>query len=193
VFRPPPPRIEIVGDFLKLRYSGFVRRILLMALACALLFAPGWTLDRSSRLAVEQADRVVIVKSERTMTLLRLGKVLKTYKVALGHQPRGRKVQAGDNRTPEGEYTIDLRNAHSQFHLSLRISYPNPADRERAKKLGVDPGGAIMIHGLPAAYAWLGPAHRQTDWTLGCIAVTNPEIEEIWKMVPLGTRVEIKP
>jgi murein L,D-transpeptidase YafK len=186
----------MMGGFVKSRFPGaerFVRRTLLIALACALLFAPVWTADRSSRKPVEQADRIVIVKSERTMTLLRQGKVLKTYKVALGHQPRGPKGQAGDNRTPEGEYTIDLRNAHSQFHLSLRISYPNQADRERARKLGVDPGGAIMIHGLPAAYAWLGPAHRQTDWTLGCIAVTNPEIEEIWKMVPLGTKVEIRP
>jgi murein L,D-transpeptidase YafK len=186
----------MAGDFAKSRYPGaerLVRRTFLIALACALLFAPGWTADRSSQRPVEHADRIAIVKSERMMTLLRQGKVLKTYKVALGHQPRGRKVQAGDNRTPEGEYTIDLRNAHSQFHLSLRISYPNQADRERARKLGVDPGGAIMIHGLPAAYAWLGAAHGQTDWTLGCIAVTNPEIEEIWKMVPLGTKVEIKP
>jgi murein L,D-transpeptidase YafK len=193
VFRPSPPRIEIVNARAKPRRSGFIRRTLLIGLAGALVFVSGWTADRSRRQPVEHADRIIIVKSERTMTLLRQGKVLKTYKVALGHQPRGRKVQAGDNRTPEGEYIIDLRNAHSQFHLSLRISYPNPADRERARKLGVDPGGAIMIHGLPAAYAWLGPAHRQTDWTLGCIAVTNPEIEEIWKMVPLGTKVEIKP
>ena len=170
-----------------------MRRTVLVALASALLFAPAWAAGRLSRKPVEQADRIVIVKSERTMTLLRQGKVLRTYKIALGSEPRGAKMQLGDNRTPEGEYTIDLRNAHSQFHLSLRISYPNQADRERARKLGVDPGGAIMIHGLPAAYAWLGAAHRQNDWTLGCVAVTNPEIEEVWKMVPLGTKVEIKP
>jgi murein L,D-transpeptidase YafK len=170
-----------------------MRRAVLIVLASASLFAPAWAAGRLSRKPVAQADRIVIVKSERTMTLLRQGRVLRTYKVALGREPRGPKIQIGDNRTPEGEYTIDLRNAHSQFHLSLRISYPNQADRERARKLGVDPGGAIMIHGLPAAYAWLGAAHRQTDWTLGCIAVTNPEIEEIWQMVPLGTKVEIKP
>jgi murein L,D-transpeptidase YafK len=140
-----------------------------------------------------QADRIVIVKSERTMTLLRNGAVLKTYKVALGHEPRGAKAQQGDNKTPEGLYTIDSRNPHSQFHLALHISYPNAGDRERARKRGVDPGGAIMIHGLPEAYARLGALHRQTDWTLGCVAVTNPEIEEIWLMVPLGTAVEIKP
>lgn len=170
-----------------------MRRPLRTILVCTLLFAGGWTADRSARQPVEQADRVVIVKSERTMTLLRQGKLLKTYRVALGNEPRGAKTRVGDGRTPEGEYTIDLRNEHSQFHLSLRISYPNQADRQRARKLGVDPGGAIMIHGLPSAYAWLGAAHRQTDWTLGCIAVTNPEIEEIWKTVPVGTKVEIKP
>ncbi len=164
-----------------------------IALACAALLAPSWSADRALRQPVEQADRIVILKSERKMALLRQGKVLKTYKVALGHEPRGPKTRIGDNRTPEGEYTIDLRNPHSQFHLALRISYPNQSDRERAKELRVDPGGAIMIHGLPAAFAWLGPAHRQTDWTLGCVAVTNPEIEEIWKLVPLGTKVEIKP
>lgn len=166
--------------------QGLLRSTLL----CVLSLVAGWSADRQP---IQQADRIVILKSERTMTLLHKGKVLRTYKVALGGEPRGPKQRAGDNRTPEGEYTIDLRNSHSQFHLSLHISYPNQADRERARRLGVDPGGDIMIHGLPAGYSWLGAAHRQMDWTLGCIAVTNSEIEEIWKMVPLGTKVEIKP
>src|SRR5215472_12160543 len=166
----------------------------LVAMACAVLLLGTSTRSTGKTAPTpEQADFILIVKSERTMTLMRQGKVLKTYKVALGQEPRGAKTRVGDNRTPEGEYTIDLRNPNSQFHLALRISYPNQADRERARKLGVDPGGAIMIHGLPAAYAWLGSRHRETDWTLGCVAVTNPEIEEIWKMVPLGTKVEIKP
>lgn len=136
---------------------------------------------------------MVIVKSTRTLTLLRQGQVLKTYKVALGGQPVGAKTQQGDNKTPEGVYTIDARNPHSQFHLALHVSYPSAADRVHARKLGVNPGGDIMIHGLPPQWAWLGAAHREKDWTLGCIAVTNAEIEEIWAMVPLGTRVEIKP
>lgn len=139
------------------------------------------------------ADRIVIVKSSRTMTLLNAGKVLKTYKVALGGSPTGGKERQGDEKTPEGEYKIDSRNSHSQFHLALHVSYPNAADRERARRLGVDPGGDIMIHGLPQAWAWLGAAHRQRDWTLGCIAVTNQEIEEIWQLVPVGTAVEIRP
>lgn len=139
------------------------------------------------------ADHILIVKSSHTMTLLREGKVLKTYKVALGSDPVGAKTREGDGKTPEGEYRIDAKNERSQFHLALRISYPNAADRERAKKLGVNPGGDIFIHGLPPEWAWLGAAHRAKDWTAGCVAVSNAEIEEIWKMVPVGTPVEIRP
>jgi murein L,D-transpeptidase YafK len=161
-----------------------------IAAACALVvFVAGWAAAKTP----DQADRIVIVKSQRTLTLLREGRILKTYKVALGGEPQGPKTQRGDNRTPEGVYTIDSRNAHSQFHLSLHVSYPNAEDRARAKKLRVNPGGDIFIHGLPPAYSYLGPLHRQRDWTLGCIAVTDPEIEEIWSMVPIGTTVEIKP
>jgi murein L,D-transpeptidase YafK len=127
------------------------------------------------------------------MTLMDHDKVLKTYRVALGGVPVGAKQKQGDHKTPEGEYIIDAKNSRSQFHLSLHISYPNASDRERARRLGVNPGGDIMIHGLPPAYASLGPLHRQWDWTEGCIAVTDSEIEEIWDLVPVGTRVEIRP
>src|SRR5215831_3658002 len=133
------------------------------AVSCALAL---WCLPGSGAERHEvgvQADQIVILKSARTMTLLHQGKVLKTYKVALGHEPRGAKTERGDNKTPEGMYTINSRNPHSQFHLALHISYPNQADRARAKRLGVNPGGDIMIHGLPPPYSWLGDAHRQTD------------------------------
>jgi murein L,D-transpeptidase YafK len=139
------------------------------------------------------ADKIVIVKSVRTMTLLSGPKVLKTYKVALGSVPVGPKRVEGDHKTPEGDYVIDAKNSHSQFPLSLHISYPSAADQERARSLGLRPGGAIMIHGLARPVAYLGPLHRQTDWTDGCVALTNAEIEEIWKLVPVGTRVEIRP
>ncbi|HLW51879.1 MAG TPA: L,D-transpeptidase family protein [Candidatus Angelobacter sp.] len=155
-------------------------------LCCALLSA-------AAEQSKVQADRVVIVKSERTLTLQRGGKVLKRYKVALGTNTVGPKTRQGDGKTPEGLYTIDSRNLHSQFHRSLHVSYPNAADRTRAARLKVSPGGDIMIHGLPPAYAYLGPLHRQSDWTLGCIAVTDAEIDEIWELVPNGTVVEIKP
>jgi murein L,D-transpeptidase YafK len=142
---------------------------------------------------VEQADHIVVMKSQRLMTLMHGSKILKTYKVALGTVPTGAKEKHGDHKTPEGSYVIDAKNSHSRFHLALHVSYPNPEDRERASKMKVSPGGDIMIHGLEPRFAFLGALHRQTDWTDDCIAVTNPEIDEIWNLVPVGTKVEIKP
>jgi murein L,D-transpeptidase YafK len=153
--------------------------------------ATSWTADKPT--TATSADRIVIVKSERTLTLMSGGKVLKTYKVALGGDPVGPKVKAGDKKTPEGRYVIDSKNAKSRFHLALHVSYPNAADRERARKLGVSPGGDVEIHGLESKYARVGSLHRRVNWTAGCIAVTNPEIDEIWPLVPVGTPVEIRP
>jgi murein L,D-transpeptidase YafK len=127
------------------------------------------------------------------MELMHAGQVLKTYKIALGSEPIGPKTRQGDHRTPEGDYVIDRRNVQSQFHRSLHISYPNAADRDHARKLGVSPGGDIFIHGLPNGYGFIGGAHRARDWTDGCVAVTDQEIEEIWKLVDNGTPVEIRP
>ncbi len=155
--------------------------------ACLSLCAVGW----SERLL--EADRIVVHKSERKMELYGHGKVLKTYRIALGPKSVGPKTRQGDHRTPEGHYRIDAKNAHSQFHLSLHISYPDTKDRQQARKAGVNPGGDIMIHGLPDQYAFLGALHTKYDWTDGCIAVTNEEVEEIWKLVPVGTEVEILP
>lgn len=143
--------------------------------------------------AVPHADRIIVHKREHTMELIHAGRVIRTYKVALGGEPVGPKTRQGDHRTPEGVYIIDSRNAQSSFHRSLHISYPNAADRERARKLGVSPGGYIMIHGLPNGYGMVGSAHRLHDWTDGCIAVTDSEIEEIWKLVDNGIVVEIRP
>src|SRR5271165_1475539 len=139
------------------------------------------------------ADRIVIEKGKRTMTLMSGGTVLKTYKVALGGQPVGAKQRMGDHKTPEGLYIVDQKKAASQFHRALHLSYPNARDRENARKLGASPGGDVEIHGLGAKYGWVGAAHRQVDWTDGCIAVTNEEIDEIWPLVAVGTPVEIKP
>jgi murein L,D-transpeptidase YafK len=126
------------------------------------------------------------------MVLISNGEVLRSYRVALG-RANGAKERQGDHKTPEGQYVIDEKNAQSRFHLALHISYPNAADRKRAKGAGTDPGGAIMIHGVMKQFAWLGPLQHEIDWTDGCIAVTNREIEEIWKLVPVGTPVEIEP
>ena len=120
-------------------------------------------------------------------------RVLKTYKVALGTVPVGAKEQEGDHKTPEGIYSVAAKIPHSRFHLGLLISYPNEADRERARKRGVKTGGSIEIHGLGEKYGWVGAAHRARDWTDGCIAVTNEEIDEIYPMVAVGTVVEIRP
>ena len=127
------------------------------------------------------------------MELMHANQVIKKYKIALGGSPVGPKQRLGDHRTPEGSYVIDRRNEHSKFHRSLHISYPNAADREHARELGVPPGGDIFIHGLPNGYGWIGAGHRARDWTDGCIAVTDKEIEEIWTLVDNGTQVEIKP
>lgn len=142
---------------------------------------------------VDQADSVVVIKSKRVLMLMQNGEILKSYRIALGGNPAGHKMKAGDKKTPEGSYVIDSRNPNSSFHLSLRISYPSRADVQRAEDLGVSPGGSIMIHGLKPQFAHLGKLHREKDWTEGCIAVTDKEIEEIWRLVPDGTPIVIKP
>lgn len=139
------------------------------------------------------ADRILVLKSERKLMLLSQGKVLREYRVALGFNPVGPKQQEGDGRTPEGLYVIDWRNPHSQFHLSLHVSYPTAEETARARKRGMKPGGMIMIHGLGPQAASLASVHTLTDWTNGCIAVNNQEIEEIWRLVPDGTPIEIRP
>jgi tetratricopeptide (TPR) repeat protein len=139
------------------------------------------------------ADKILIEKRARRLMLISKGEVLKTYKIALGGSPNGHKEREGDNRTPEGTYVIDSRNGDSKYYRSLHISYPNKSDKKRAKELGVSPGGNIMIHGLKNGFSWVGDAHAKLDWTQGCIAVTNEEIEEIDKLAPIGTIVEIRP
>ena len=140
----------------------------------------------------EKADKVIVYKSKRKLELLKNGEVIRTYKIALGDNPIGHKQQEGDERTPEGNYTLDWRNSKSSCYKSLHISYPDANDKARAKKLGVSPGGNIMIHGLHPSMKWLGKFHYYKDWTNGCIAVNNSEIDEIWKMVENGTPIEIR-
>ncbi|HET9304710.1 MAG TPA: L,D-transpeptidase family protein [Candidatus Sulfotelmatobacter sp.] len=139
------------------------------------------------------ADRVVVLKRERTLQLLSQGKVIKSYKVALGGDPVGPKTRQGDHKTPEGEYALDSRNAHSQFYRSIHISYPSAKDRAVGRQKGVSPDGDVFVHGLPNGYGWVGASHRLKDWTDGCIAVTNEEMDEIWIAVTDGTPIEIRP
>jgi tetratricopeptide (TPR) repeat protein len=139
------------------------------------------------------ADKILIEKKQRRLTLISKGEVLKTYKIALGGNPNGPKERHGDNKTPEGTYSIDSRNKDSHYHLSLHISYPNERDKKRANELGVSPGGDIMIHGIKNGFSWVGDSHTDSDWTKGCIAVTDEEIDEIGKLARNGTIVEIRP
>jgi len=143
--------------------------------------------------SVTKADQVVVVKSQRTLTLLSHGKALRAYKVALGASPVGAKEQQGDHKTPEGHYILDHRNAKSRFYKSIHVSYPNEQDKQKASQRGVAAGGDIMIHGLPNGFGWLGATHRTLDWTDGCVAVTDAEMDEIWGLVPDGTPLEIRP
>jgi murein L,D-transpeptidase YafK len=140
-----------------------------------------------------RADRVVVSKARRTLELFHGGQLLRSYTVALGRNPVGPKQREGDARTPEGRYILDYRNPTSAFHLSLHVSYPSSADRSRASAAGVNPGGLIMVHGLRNGLGLIGRLHRFIDWTNGCIAVTNPEIEELARVVPDGTPILIQP
>jgi murein L,D-transpeptidase YafK len=155
-------------------------------LLCGAVFAQ--STDRAPR-----ADRVVVLKKERTLQLLSQGSVIKTYKVALGGDPVGPKERQGDHKTPEGLYILDSRNPHSQFYKSIHISYPGVRERAAAREKGVSPGGNVFVHGLPKGYRWVGAAHRAKDWTDGCIAVTDQEMDEIWVAVRDGTPIEIRP
>ena len=140
----------------------------------------------------QPVERIEVYKAKREMHLIREGKLVHRYTISLGDVPLGPKRKEGDEKTPEGKYTINGRNARNGYHLSLRISYPNEADRAEARKRGVSPGGDIMIHGLPNDFAWASGAIPQ-DWTDGCIAVSNEEMDKIWSVVPNGTPIEIFP
>jgi len=163
-------------------------------LQCAAMLGFSWYATRPAapQPAPQQADRLVVEKGAHTLTLYARGKPIHTYSVAIG-PGSGPKQRQGDHRTPEGHYLVDSHNPHSAFHLSLHISYPNADDRARALPAHQAPGGDIMIHGLPPRFAYLGALHRATDWTDGCIAVTDKEIEEIYRLVPDRTPIDIQP
>ena len=167
-------------------------RPLVLAACAALSLATGGE-PLAAKAIAAKADKIVVVKSERRLYLLRGGEVMRSYQVALGRQPRGTKLHEGDGRTPEGRYTLDARNPDSNFYRALRVSYPSRSDRERARALGQSAGGLIMIHGLPNERPKWGAEHWMYNWTSGCIAVTNREIDEIWDSVDLGIPIEIRP
>ena len=171
-----------------------LRRLLFLVLApLVLVLSCGEPGARAQPSLIGKADLVLVFKGERRMELRRDGRAIRSYRISLGANPRGHKVQEGDERTPEGLYSLDWRNPKSSYYKSLHVSYPNEQDRDHAFRLGVDPGGMIMVHGLPNWYRpgladWL---FLGRDWTNGCIAVTNDEMEEIWHAVDDGTPIMI--
>jgi murein L,D-transpeptidase YafK len=140
-----------------------------------------------------EADLVVVHKTARRLDLYFRGSVLKSYAVSLGRHPNGPKRQQGDGKTPEGEYVLDYRKPDSSFYRALHISYPAPVDLAAARARGVAPGGLVMVHGMKNGLGWLGRLHLAFDWTDGCVAVTNREMDEIWRAVPDGTKIILKP
>lgn len=148
---------------------------------------------RAALPAQTTVDRIVIEKSRHRLTLYQGQTLVRDYPVSIGRGGLGRKRQEGDKLTPEGSYRVESRNAGSDYHRALKVSYPDAADIAAAEARGVSPGSEIMIHGLRNGFGWWGTWHRRVDWTLGCIALTNPEIEEIWRVVPDGTPIDILP
>ena len=179
-----------------IRPLHFLHRILpalLAAWAFLFLFPGPATATELSPVTDPVVDRIIVEKSKRTMTLLKQDREVRTYKIALGRDPVGPKVMQGDNKTPEGIYYVDYKVPNSVYHRALHLSYPSPDDVERARALGVAPGGSIMIHGMKPDKFWMGDVQYLFNWTNGCIALTNREIEEVWALVSPWTPVEIRP
>jgi len=142
--------------------------------------------------AEETVDKVVVLKLEKKLILFSGVKKVKEYSVVFGDNPKGHKQQEGDERTPEGNYILDYKNSNSSFYKSIHISYPNEEDKKRAKDRGVSPDGDIMIHGQKNGWGWLSPVMQFFNWTDGCIAITNSEMDELWIIIKVGTPIEIK-
>jgi murein L,D-transpeptidase YafK len=140
-----------------------------------------------------KADAVLVDKSDARLYLMKQGSTFATFPVTFGREPKGHKQQQGDERTPEGHYTLGHKNSNSDFYKSIHISYPNAQDRENARKLGVDPGGDIMIHGQANGWEWAAIIAQLFNWTNGCIALKNPHMDRVWEAVNPGTPIEIRP
>jgi murein L,D-transpeptidase YafK len=175
-----------------MRPLRLVPAIVVLALLGAALVAPDAD-AQLPRLEQLKADLVVVYKAKRQLQLRREGEILKIYRIALGSAPRGAKRKEGDGRTPEGVYTLDWRNARSNFYRSIHVSYPHPRDLDHAERWGVSPGGLIMLHGLPNGLRAEHLGHPWSDWTNGCIGLTNQEMDEIWAKVDDGTPIIIYP
>lgn len=142
---------------------------------------------------IQKADEVLVIKSENRLYLLKDGERYASFKVVFGGDPKGHKEQQGDQRTPEGRYTLDSKNPNSRFYKSIHVSYPNQKDRAHAQKLGVDPGGDIKIHGQTNGWGWASPVMQLFSWTDGCVALSNSNMDKVWEAIDPGTPIEIRP
>lgn len=154
---------------------------------------PGSPSGLSSPVSMPIADEVIVRKSQRRLYLMRDGKVLRSYRISLGLEPQGPKERAGDFRTPEGHYFLTRRNPRSDYFLSILVSYPDPQDRARAERRHIDPGGEIMLHGLPNILRHKPAFYEHSDWTDGCIALSDSDMVEVWLMTRENTPIEILP
>ena len=165
-----------------------------MKITCSIISAALAILLFSGLAYTDQtADSVLVVKSDSRLYLFHDGKELTSFKVAFGSNPEGHKQQQGDERTPEGYYILDYKNPNSKYYKSIHISYPNAQDRQNARKRGVNPGGDIMIHGQPNGYGGFSTIVQFFNWTNGCIALSNPDMDIVWDTVKPGTPIEIRP
>ncbi len=171
-----------------MKWFIYIFLLLISIFALVLYLKQDDKLDPSAKI-----DKIIVEKSKREMHIYQDGKLLKTYHIALGSNPVGHKEFEGDGKTPEGVYYIDDKNPKSSYYKNLGVSYPNEQDRAYAESFGKSPGGLIKIHGIKNGFGALGEAIQLKDWTAGCIAVTNDEMEELYNSVPIGTPIEIKP
>ena len=141
----------------------------------------------------QKADAVLVIKSEKRLYLMNDGKSFASFPVTFGREPKGHKQERGDERTPEGNYVLDSKNTNSQFYKSIHVSYPSAQDRANAQRRGVDPGGDIMVHGQPNGWEWATRVVQLFSWTDGCIALSNPNLDQVWAAVDPGTPIEIRP
>lgn len=181
----------MVAALLDFAHKGRSALVTVLFVTVSLLAVPAGA--QLPSIAHGPVDLVVIYKGDRLLQLKSKGHVVRSFDVALGAQPVGHKLREGDGRTPEGVYTLDWRNANSSFYRSIHISYPREEEREAAHRRGLSPGGMIMIHGLPSGRQVSDMNHPLNDWTNGCIAVTNDEMDEIWSLVEDGTPIIIFP
>ena len=142
---------------------------------------------------LQKADNILVIKNERKLFLINNDQIYATYSVTFGGDPNGHKQSQGDQKTPEGNYVLDYKNANSKYYKSIHISYPNQKDRENAKRLGVSPGGDIMIHGQLNGWDWAAPIVQLFSWTDGCIALSNKDMDQLWLAIDPGTPIEIRP